>query len=82
MRPLGNENDKAFALVNALNDAQQQTGKCSAIQVMNLVLGPGTDGKTIEPEGVRRQHLRRRSARCCSTSTREWVDILGPERPR
>ena len=52
IRPLGDENDKAFALVNAL-DADQQKQAILELEVRNLVLGPGTDGKTIAPEGVR-----------------------------
>ena len=40
VRPLGDENDKAFALINALN-AEQQKQAILGVEVRNLVLGPG-----------------------------------------
>src|SRR5262245_22186996 len=49
VRPLGNENDKAFALINALNDAQRGEA-ILRYRVADLVLGPGRDGRTIQPE--------------------------------
>ena len=52
VRPLGNENDKAFALVNAL-DANQRGQAILRYRVADLVLGPGQDGRTIQPEGIR-----------------------------
>src|SRR5438128_8874022 len=51
VRPLGNENDKAFALINALNDAQRKQA-ILGYRVSDLVLGPGHDGRTIQPEGI------------------------------
>src|SRR6185503_15122704 len=52
IRPLGKENDKAFALVNAL-DASQRSQAILNYRVSDLVLGPGQDGRVIQPEGVR-----------------------------
>jgi hypothetical protein len=52
VRPLGDENDKAFALVNAL-DATQRGQAVLNYRVADLVLGPGQDGRTIQPEGLR-----------------------------
>jgi hypothetical protein len=52
VRPLGDENDKAFALINAL-DSTQQGQAILASRVADLVLGPGNDGKTIQPEGLK-----------------------------
>src|SRR5215475_10443165 len=52
VRPLGRENDKSFALVNSL-DAAQQKQAILPYQVSDLVLGPGEDGKTIQPEGIK-----------------------------
>ena len=54
VRPLGDENDKAFALINALDDAQRKQAILN-YRVADLVLGPGQDGKTIQPEGSRRR---------------------------
>src|SRR5438046_6446697 len=56
IRPLGNENDKAFALINALNDAQRAQAIIGS-RVADLVLGPGHDGQTIQPEGIRASAL-------------------------
>ena len=51
VRPLGAENDKAFALVNALDEGQRKQAILN-YKVADLVLGPGKDGKTIQPEGI------------------------------
>lgn len=45
------ENEAAFALINAL-DADQQKQAILSDSYINLVLGPGEDGKTIAPEGL------------------------------
>ena len=78
IRPLGDENDKAFALVNALN-AEQQKQAILDVQVRNLVLGPGTDGKTIQPEGVRAAAFTGPQRAMLLDLAREWVGILGNE---
>ena len=52
VRPLGPENDLAFKLVNML-DAEQQKQAVLGAKPKNLVLGPGQDGKTIPPEGLK-----------------------------
>lgn len=51
IRPLGQENDKAFALINAL-DAAQKAKAILSYRVADLVLGPGQDGRVIQPEGL------------------------------
>lgn len=78
IRPLGDENDKAFALVNALT-AEQQKEAILGVEVKNLVLGPGTDGKTIAPEGVRASAFTPAQRAMLVDLVREWVDILGDE---
>jgi Protein of unknown function (DUF3500) len=78
IRPLGRENDKAFALVNALNPGQQKQAILS-YEVRNLVLGPGTDGQTIAPEGVRASTFTPAQRTMLLDLVREWVDILGDE---
>lgn len=52
VRPLGQESDKAFALLKALDDGQRKQAILS-YHLADLVLGPGQDGKTIEPEGLK-----------------------------
>ncbi|HTQ41529.1 MAG TPA: DUF3500 domain-containing protein [Polyangiaceae bacterium] len=52
VRPLGRERDESFGLINSL-DAAQQKKAILAYQVSNLVLGPGQDGRTVAPEGIK-----------------------------
>jgi len=78
VRPLGGENDKAFALVNALS-ADQQKQAILSYEVRNLVLGPGTDGKMIAPEGVRASTFTPAQRTMLVALVREWVDILSDE---
>ncbi len=51
VRPLGDIKDEAFALVNALDATQQQAAVLGDTSI-DLVLGPGQDGKTIQSEGL------------------------------
>ena len=55
VRPLGAENDKAFALINALDEGQRKQAILT-YRVADLVLGPGQDGnaQTLVPEARRR----------------------------
>jgi hypothetical protein len=78
VRPLGNENDKAFALMNAL-DAAQQKQALLGYQVRNLVLGPGEDGKVIQPEGIRGSALNARQRAMLADLISEWVTILNED---
>ncbi len=50
VRPLGRESDKALALVQSLDEKQRKHAVLN-YAVRDLVLGPGQDGKKIEPEG-------------------------------
>ena len=69
VRPLGNENDKAFALVNALDAAQRSAGRSSTTACADLVLGagPGRQDDSARGHSGVGAH-RRRSRRCCWTS--------------
>jgi Protein of unknown function (DUF3500) len=78
IRPLGDENDKAFALINALGPEQRRQAILGTT-VQNLVLGPGTDGKTIAPEGVRGSTLTPEQRSMLIELAREWIEILGDE---
>jgi hypothetical protein len=51
VRPLGDIEDEAFALVTSL-DATQQQAAILGSNYIDLVLGPGQDGKTIQSEGL------------------------------
>jgi hypothetical protein len=78
IRPLGRENDTAFALMNGL-DATQQKQALLDYQVRNLVLGPGEDGKIIQPEGIRGGALNANQRAMLLAVIREWVTILGDD---
>lgn len=78
IRPLGDENDKAFALINALS-ADQQKQAILGFEVRNIVLGPGTDGKMIAPEGVRASSFTPAQRAMLVDLVREWVEIIGDE---
>jgi hypothetical protein len=75
IRPLGNENDKAFALINALNTEQRGQAILNS-RVADLVLGPGQDGKTIQPEGIRASALSAAHQTMLWELVREWVGIM------
>jgi hypothetical protein len=78
IRPLGRENDKAFTLINAL-DATQQKQALLGYEVRNLVLGPGEDGKVIQPEGLRGSALNPKQRALLLTLISEWVTILNDQ---
>jgi hypothetical protein len=75
IRPLGKENDKAFALINAL-DATQRGQAILAYRVADLVLGPGQDGRVIQPEGVRASALPVLQQKLLLDLIREWAGIM------
>ena len=78
VRPLGRENDKSFALINSL-DAEQQKQAILNYQVSDLVLGPGEDGKTIQPEGIKASALNAAQQQMLLELVHEWVGILNDE---
>jgi hypothetical protein len=75
VRPLGNENDKAFALVNALNTAERKQAILD-YQVADTVLGPGHDGEVIQPEGIRASSLSAGQRAMLVDLMSEWVRII------
>jgi hypothetical protein len=75
IRPLGKENDKAFALVNALDESQRSQAVLS-YRVADLVLGPGKDGQTIQPEGIRASALTAAQQTMLLDIVREWAGIM------
>jgi hypothetical protein len=75
VRPLGEENDKAFALVNALNESQRSQAILNS-RVADLVLGPGQDGKTIQPEGIRATALTPQQQTMLVDLAAEWAAIV------
>ena len=74
VRPLGNENDRAFALMATL-DAVQRSQAILGFSVSDLVLGPGHDGQTIQPEGLRASALSASQQTMLMDLVREWTGI-------
>jgi hypothetical protein len=78
VRPLGRESDKAFELINSLDPTQQKQAILS-YQVSDLVLGPGQDGKTVQPEGIKVSALTSPQQEKLLEVVNEWVGILNDE---
>ena len=81
VRPLGQENDKGFALINSLDETQKKQAILD-YQVGDLVLGPGEDGKTIQPEGIKVSALNIAQQEKLLDVVNEWVGILNDEAAR
>lgn len=75
VRPLGQESDKALALLNALDEAQKKQAILS-FRLADLVLGPGQDGKTIEPEGLKASAMNEGQRAMLLDVISEWADIV------
>ncbi|MGO4881613.1 MAG: DUF3500 domain-containing protein [Bryobacteraceae bacterium] len=75
VRPLGQESDKALALLNALDQNQRKQAILS-YHLADLVLGPGQDGKTIEPEGLKASNMNEKQKAMLLDVISEWADIV------
>jgi hypothetical protein len=75
VRPLGQESDKAFALLNALDEKQRKQAILS-YRLADLVLGPGQDGKTIQPEGLKASAMNERQRAMLLDVISEWANII------
>jgi hypothetical protein len=75
VRPLGQESDKAFALLNALDEGQRKQAILS-YRLADLVLGPGQDGKIIQPEGLKASAMNERQRAMLLDVIAEWAGIV------
>ena len=75
IRPLGKENDKAFALIGALDEKQRGQAIIGS-RVADLVLGAGQDGKVIQPEGLRASAMSTAQQEMLLELVREWAGIM------
>jgi hypothetical protein len=78
VRPMGDENDKAFELINAL-DAGQQEEATLDYEVSDVVLGPGEDGRTLEPEGIPVSEMDADQRDLLLSLVGEWVGLVNDE---
>jgi hypothetical protein len=75
VRPLGGESDKALALLNSL-DPNQKKQAILSYKVADLVLGPGEDGKTIQPEGLKASAMNETQKAALLDLVSEWSGIV------
>ena len=75
VRPLGRETDKAFALLNSLDETQRKQA-ILGFQMHDLVLGPGRDGQMIQPEGVKGSALTEKQRQMLLDLAGEWTGIM------
>ena len=75
VRPLGGESDKAVALVTALDESQKKQAILS-FRLADLVLGPGQDGKIIQPEGLKASSMNDHQRALLLDLISEWANIV------
>ncbi len=75
VRPLGQENDKAFALLNSLDEPLRKQAILN-YRVADLVPGPGQDGKTIQPEGLKASAMNEHQRAMLLDLISEWAGII------
>ncbi len=74
IRPMGDENDLAFELINAL-DPQQQEGAILDYEVTGLVLGPDENVRVLEPEGLPASEMTPEQQALLLDLVRQWAGI-------
>jgi hypothetical protein len=75
VRPLAGESDKALALLNSLDESQRKQAILS-YRAADLVLGPGQDGKTIAPEGLKASGMTEKQKAMVLDVISEWAGIM------
>jgi hypothetical protein len=75
VRPLGHETDKAFAFLSSLDEPQRKQA-ILGFQMRDLVLGPGRDGQTIQPEGIKGSALTGQQREMLLDLAGEWTGIM------
>jgi hypothetical protein len=75
VRVLAGENDKAFALLDALDEDQRKQAILD-YRVDDLVLGPGHSGETIVPEGLQASRMNADQRKRLLAVVAEWAGIV------
>jgi hypothetical protein len=75
VRPLGAESDKALVLLNSLDENQRKQA-ILGFRLADLVLGPGQDGKTIQPEGLKASNMNDKQRAMLLGVIAEWAGIV------
>ncbi|HEY6332571.1 MAG TPA: DUF3500 domain-containing protein, partial [Blastocatellia bacterium] len=74
VRPLGQESDKAFALLQSLDESERKQA-ILGFRLADLVLGPGQDGKVIEPEGLKASSMNQAQRAMLLDLISQWANI-------
>jgi hypothetical protein len=75
VRVLAAENDKAFALLDALDESQRSQATLT-YRVGDLVLGPGQTGKVIQPEGLKASAMNDNQRALLLDVISQWTGIV------
>jgi hypothetical protein len=75
VRVLAGENDKAFTLLNALDENERKQAILN-YRVDDLVLGPGHIGETIAPEGLKASAMNDQQRKMLLDLISEWAGII------
>jgi hypothetical protein len=75
VRVLAQENDKAFALLDALDETQRKHAMLN-YEVDDLVLGPGHAGEQIQPEGLKASAMNDRQRALLVDVISEWAGMV------
>jgi hypothetical protein len=78
VRPLGREDDSGHKLMVALDEKQRKQALIGSRPQGELLLGPGRDGKKIEPKGIKGSALTRAQQALLLDVIRAWVGIAEP----
>jgi Protein of unknown function (DUF3500) len=79
VRPLGRESDTAFKLMDSLDEKQRAQAIIGERPQMELLLGPGRDGKKIEPKGIKGSALTKEQQALLLEVIAIWVNIAESE---
>ena len=78
IRPMAAENDKAFQLMNALDEQQQEQATLD-YEISEVVLGAGEDGRQLEPEGLRASEMNLDQRDMLLSLISEWTGVANEE---
>lgn len=78
IRPLGRETEKSAALLASLNEKQREQAVLG-FEMRDLALGPGRDGQTIQPEGIKGSALTEKQREMLLDLASEWTGIMHAE---
>jgi Protein of unknown function (DUF3500) len=73
--PLRSDTDRAFALMHSLNSGQQNQTMLAHPVGENGIFGPGKDGETIVPEGIRAAEFNTEQRAMLIDLIRGWISL-------